>query len=178
MESRDERLKRFQEGEPAEAIETLLNSIDFYFNNEIKLTPTSYQTSLMFIGIHAVALTISESLFNAPQLKGYHLYLENFIDGDRDDLKFSLIARSLNDWRNVLAHQWIGSIGHEIAYDYDSEFGWFKSNNKIVINPRIYYEQYIAAFESGGRIWKYSTMLNEAELIEAKERIIKKFLKR
>lgn len=178
MESRDERLKRFQEGEPAEAIETLLNSIDNYFNNEISIAPQNYQTSLLFIGIHAVALTISESFFNVTGMKGYRMFLETFVDGESKDLRFSVIAQSLHNWRNVLAHQWIGSIGHHIEYSYVSELGWQNAGEKLIINPRIYYHQYIAGFAPDGRIWKYSRILNEEQLMGVKSRIIDKFLSR
>jgi hypothetical protein len=53
-ESQEHRLKRLK-SHPVEAIETLLNSIANYFNNEIGIAPAHYQTSLMFLGIHASA---------------------------------------------------------------------------------------------------------------------------
>lgn len=56
-------LARFQRNSPFESIDTLLNSIVNYFNNEIAITSDKYQTSLLFLGIHTAALTI-----NAPRL--------------------------------------------------------------------------------------------------------------
>jgi len=62
IEPLEKRISRFQNGHPIEIIETLLNSIANFFNNEIRLTTENdnFQTSLLFLGIHAVALTISE----------------------------------------------------------------------------------------------------------------------
>ena len=56
METKEARLARFMSGPPEEAIETLLNSIANYFNNEIALTPDHHQTSLLFLGIFAILL--------------------------------------------------------------------------------------------------------------------------
>jgi hypothetical protein len=66
MESFETRLARFKDNPPNEVIVTLLNSIDNHFNNELKLTindSLNPQTALLFLGIHAVALTISHGIF-------------------------------------------------------------------------------------------------------------------
>jgi hypothetical protein len=180
QEPRNDRLARFQNNPPAEVIETLLNSIDNYFNNEIRIAVEgeNYQTSLLFLGIHAVALTISEGLFGRSKLDGYKLFLENFVDGDLSQLKFSSIAAPLHDWRNVLAHQWLGSIGHSMGYDYDMSSGWEEREGVIFINPKIYCNQYLDAFKAGGKIWNYQNLLNENALNKAKDRLINKFIKR
>jgi len=175
-ESKEKRLARFQNGSPVEAIETLLNSIDNFFNNEIRLTPGNAQTSLLFLGIHAVALTISEAFFNKTGPEGYKLFLEKFVDGESDDTKFSAIAGLIHDWRNVLAHQWIGSVGHEIGYDYKMKFGWQEREGVIFINPKIYCDHYLDAFLSGGKIWDYDKIFTETELEATKKRIIQKYL--
>ncbi|MFZ3009931.1 MAG: hypothetical protein WA030_02850 [Candidatus Microsaccharimonas sp.] len=177
-ESREDRLARLQKGSYVEAIETLLNSIDNYFNNEIRLTPDNHQTSLLFMGIHASALTISEAFFDESGMTGYKHFLEEYVDGEADDRKFSEIAETIHDWRNVLAHQWLGSIGHQVGYDYDMEAGWERRDEVIFINPRIYYEQYSSAFKAGGRIWDYQKNFTEDQLDNIKLRIINKFLKK
>ncbi len=123
MESKLKRLERLKNGSYIEAIETLLNSIDNFFNNEIRLTPSQYQTTLLFLGIHAAILTISYALFDDDKESGYKRFLETFMDGTTEDRKFSLIAHFLHDWRNVLAHQWIGSLGHELQYEYAMDKG-------------------------------------------------------
>jgi hypothetical protein len=179
-ESREKRLERFKKNPPVEVIETLLNSLNNFFNNEITLTTKadSFQTSLMFLGIHAVALTVSEGLFGKTGLTGYKLYLKNFVDGDTPDTKFSKIADLIHDWRNVLAHQWLGSVGHSVGYDYEMGQGWQLRNEVYYINPRIYCSYFLKAFERGGKIWKYDQLLNGKELEQAKNRIIKKYLEK
>lgn len=175
-ESQEQRLKRFQNNSYVEAIETLLGSIDNFFNNEIRLTPDNYQTSLLFMGIHASALTISEAFFNETGLTGYKHFLELYVDGQVEDRKFSEVAEIIHNWRNVLAHQWIGSIGHEVGYDYGMKFGWEKRNGVTFINPQIYCEQYLSAFEIDGRMWQYKQMFSENQLNKVKSRIISKYL--
>lgn len=179
-ESREKRLKRFENGPPMEVIETLLNSISNYFNNEIDLTikQDSPQTSLLFLGIHAVALTISEAFFDKKGQVGYKLFLENFIDGDTRDTKFSEIADLIHGWRNIIAHQWISSTGHEIGYDYNMTFGWQRRNGVVFINPRIYCEYYLKAFSSGGKIWEYGEIFNNGQLEKIKRRMIDKYIKK
>ena len=180
MEPLEKRIKRFQDGSPIEIIETLLNSVSNFFNNEIRLTTEEdhYQTSLMFLGVHAVALTLSEGFYNRNGAEGYKLFLENFVDGKTPDTKFSDIATEIHNWRNILAHQWLGISGYDIGYDYAMNLGWERRDGTIFINPRIYGEHYLNAFESNGRIWDYQEMFSEEELSAVKERLLNKFLSR
>jgi hypothetical protein len=177
-ESQEHRLERLK-SHPVEAIETLLNSIANYFNNEIGVTPSHYQTSLMFLGVHASALTVGEVFFanESPNsmFKDYKQFLETFVDGDTDDLKFSLIAEDIHNWRNILAHQWLGSMGHRIEYDYQLDLGWEKRDDILVINPKTYCEAYLKAFSLGGKIWKYDKIFTEEQLMQIHERIVRKF---
>ena len=177
-ETKDRRLTRFQSNPPYEIISTLLNSIANYFNNEISLTTENgnYQSSLLFLGIHSVALTISEGLFGKTGSEGYKLFLERFIDGDTSDTKFSTIAKAIHDWRNVIAHQWIGSVGHSIGYDYEMSLGWEVRGDITFINPRIYNDCYLKAFKADGKIWQWENTLSDEEKEEAKQRLIKKYL--
>lgn len=175
-ESKEKRLARFKNNPPVEAIETLLSSVGSFFNNEIRLTPDNAQTSLLFLGIHAVALTISEVFFNKTGLEGFRLFLERFVDGDSDDTKFSAIAELIHSWRNTLAHQWLSSIGHKVGYDYKMEFGWQERDGVTFINPKIYCEHYLKTFSAGGKIWGFGNIFNEDELQAIKDRIIKKYL--
>ncbi|MDO8560086.1 MAG: hypothetical protein Q7S23_03585 [bacterium] len=177
-ESRDERLRRFQDNPPTEAIGTLLNSVANFFNNEIAITPNNSQTSLLFLGIHAAALTISEVFFDKSGVEGYKLFLEKFVDGDSDDTKFSIIADLIHDWRNVLAHQWLGSVGHKIGYDYVMRLGWEVRDGITYINPKIYCEHYLKPFSSNGKMWDFLSMFSASELEDIKSRIIKKYLER
>src|SRR3989344_1482923 len=161
-ESREKRLGRFQNGPPMESIETLLNSIDNYFNNEIRATTALKppQTSLLFLGIHAAILTVSEVFYDDKSVRGYKLFLETFVDGHENDKKFSLIANLIHSWRNVLAHQWLGSIGHELGYDYSMGRGWERRRGILFINPKTYQDQYLNAFSSGGSIWEYDQIFS------------------
>jgi hypothetical protein len=178
FESREKRLARMKRGSPVEVIETLLNSIADFFNNEISITPQNYQTSLLFLGIDASISTISEALFSLNGVKGLKKFLETFMDGNETDKKFSLIADVLHGWRNVIAHQWIGSIGHQIKYDYGMSQGWKREEDVVVINPKIYCECYLAAFKAGGKLWKWERVLSEVEQEWAKLKIVEKYEKR
>ena len=171
-------MERFKNLPPVEVIETLLNSLDNFFNNEIRLTTKdeNYQTSLLFLGTHAVALTISEGLFDKGGLSGYKLFLKNFVDGDTADTRFSSIADLIHNWRNVLAHQWLASTGHRIGYDYQMSHGWQLRDGKFFINPKIYSDYYLKAFKAGGKIWKYGQLLSSDELQRAKDRLVRKYL--
>lgn len=179
-ETAKQRLKRFQDGSPIESIDTLLNSIDNYFNNEIRATvsDTQYpQTSLLFLGVHAAILTISEVFFNDKSVAGYKLFLEKYVDNENDAEKFSLIAEEMHTWRNIVAHQWLSVKGHDLAYAYDMEGGWRWEDGILYVNPKKYCELYLAAFKGGGRIWQYSQHFTQEELEVIKQRIIKKFVK-
>lgn len=178
IEPFEKRLARFQNGSPIESIETLLNSIANFFNNEIVLTPEKYQTSLLFLGIHSVALTISEIFWDLNGEAGFKKFLETFVDGDTENIKFSFVADKIHSWRNVLAHQWLALSGYEIQYDYEMKAGFEISDNLLRINPKIYCDQYIKAFSTGGKIWKYDKLFTSSELKGAKQRIIDKFVKK
>ena len=178
-ETFEARLKRFQNGSPVEVIETLLNSIANFFNNEIRLTPDNRQTSLLFLGIHAASLTIGEAFFNQrTELENYKKFLETFVDGPTGDTRFSTIAESIHYWRNILAHQWLGSLGHKIGYDYEMTSGWEKRDDVVFINPKIYCEHYLNAFGSNGKLWDYQGIFTEIELETIKQRLIDKYVRR
>lgn len=177
-ESREQRLQRFEENGPAEAIETILNSIANFLNNEISETFDKHQTSLLFLGVHASALTISDALFGYQGLKGYKRFLQEFVDGESADTRFSLVADTLHRWRNVMAHQWLGSAGHEITYNYEMPLGWVIDDGVLVINPKIYGQRYLEAFSRNGKIWNYAALLTGTELVKAKARIIKRYLQK
>ncbi|GAH49354.1 unnamed protein product, partial [marine sediment metagenome] len=118
METYEQRLKRFQNSSPDESISTLLNSIhNFFVSTELKLAAEQKLYYLLILGIHAVAKTISESIYGKSGLAGFRFYLEKFVDGNTTVLKFSNIAAELNTWRNILAHQWIAGMGHRWSFD-------------------------------------------------------------
>src|SRR5258706_15052463 len=84
IEPKENRLARFKNGSPRESISTLLNSIDNFFNNEIRGTIQDEirpQTGLMFLGTHAVILTLAKVFWDLDGLGGYKKFLEVFVDG-------------------------------------------------------------------------------------------------
>ncbi len=177
-ESYSQRLKRFQSGVPIESIGTLMNSINNYFNKEITEASRNRQTCLLFLGVHASILTISKILFNKEGLEGYKYFLEKFVDGETEDLKFSLIASRIHEWRNILAHQWLGRAGHDFGYNYDIQEGWKYESGVLYVNPQIYYDRYINVFFGDTSLWDFESYLSADEQEESKDRIIKKFARR
>lgn len=178
VEPLDKRLARFKNGPAIESIDTLLNSIANFFNNEIIVTPEKFQTSLLFLGIHAVALTVSEIFWDLKGESGYKKFLETFMDGETEDTRFSSVADRIHNWRNILAHQWLGSSGYNIQYSYKASLGFEIKDDLLIINPRIYCDCYVKSFSAGGRIWKYEKLLTNSEIESAKKRIIDKFVKK
>lgn len=175
MEDKTKRLKRFQSGPPIEIMETLLNSLDNYFNREIEQAADSKLWTLVILGIHAVALTIAEGIFNKRGLIGFAFFLENFIDNSEEGYDFSTIAADIHTHRNVIAHQWLSSSGYKLGYDFKMNKGWEKRENIIFFNPTKYYELYKRAFSAGGKIWNYEQLLTETDAEDSKRRLIEKY---
>lgn len=181
-ETKEQRIKRFTENHPYEIVETLINSMAKYLVNELRTVfenPTNHQTSLMFLGTHSIALTLSNGYFNKKGKDGYKLFLEHFIDGDTLDTKFSTIASRIHEWRNVLAHRWINISGHSFSYDFNMPEGWKIEGEFLLINPKIYLGYFLKAFGPGGKIYEYEKVLTTDELWEAaKKRFISKYVDR
>lgn len=177
MEPKDARIKRFEKMPPDESIETLLNSISNSLNRDIQITIDNKQPYLLILGIHSAALTISEALFNKTGPDGFRMFLEYFINKDAEDKKFSEIADHIHGLRNIFAHQWLGSKSYEVGFDFTMEKGWEKRDKTIYLNPYIYGKQYLEAFSSGGKIWKWKGHLEYQTLQSVKDRIIEKFKK-
>ncbi len=179
-ETREQRLKRFQVGQPVEVVATVLNSIANFFINEIRdvfVNPGKYQTSLMFLGTHSIALTISYGLFGKDRVDGYRLFLERFVDGDTPDTKFSTVASEIHEWRNVIAHRWINVAGHSFGYDFDMPEGWKREGEFLIVNPRIYQEAFLRAFGASGKVYQYKNIFTNPEEWEAaKKRFISKYI--
>lgn len=176
MEKQSKRIQRFQNGPPLEVIETLLNSIDNHINNELRAARKNQQIYLIVLGVHAVALTISEVLFNLKGPKGYKTFLEQFIDGNNPNTKFSTISDSIHDFRNNIAHQWLSKSGYAFGIDTTTQLGWHERNGIIYLNPFVYDDEYLKAFSNGGKIWDYDKYLTADKQESAKVRIIEKYL--
>ena len=161
-------IENFMGDSPKNAIILLVLSINNFLNNEIKTTVDQNppQTSLLFMGIHASILTLSEVLFNLKGPKGYKKFLEEFIDEGSEDKCFSLIANEIHAWRNTLAHSWLSLRGHDIDYEYGMPKGFEEREGTIYINPKIYLDLYLRAFNSN-RILLYVNRMSEADLLKA-----------
>lgn len=175
MESKDERLRRFQDGSPVEIIETLLNSINNFFNAEIQSAREHRAWDLALLGIHSVALTISEGLFAQRGPAGYRTFLERFVD--RESQGFSAVAEEIHAWRNVVAHQWLSQRGHDFAFDTTLATGWERRGTTLHFNPRVYADAYLDAFAAGGKIWDWHELLTDEDAEAAKRRMIEKFVR-
>lgn len=179
-ETKEQRLKRFNENGPYEVIATIINSMANYFVNELQIVfdnTHSPQTSLMFLGTHSIALTVAHGLWGKRGENGYKLFLENFIDGDTPDTKFSTVADRIHEWRNVIAHRWLNVAGHSFSYDFEMSSGWKIEEEFLLINPKIYLEHFLKAFGSGGKIYDYDKILVTDDMWQkAKERFISKYV--
>lgn len=155
----------------------LIFSIGKFLNNEIRLTTQQNppQTSLMFMGTHGAILTVAEVLFNKKALAGYRKFLEEFMDEELDDRKFSLVAEQIHAWRNILVHGWISLRGHSMEYDYSMEKGHEVREGTLYINPKIYLRQYLNAFEANGKILNYIKRMSREDLKKAQEVIKQKY---
>lgn len=182
METFDQRLLRFQNYPPVEFIETVLNSIHNYYIRELVIASENELGNLLILGIHSIIETISENIFLKKGIDGFIFYLKNFVDANKEGFRFSEIADELNDWRNIIAHQYISRLGHSFGYDYTIEIGYKIDGSIIILNPSILFEQFKSAFEAGNktkrRIWDYREFLNQDQMEEAKRRFIQKFTKR
>ena len=130
---------------------------------------------LVILGDHAVALTISEGLFGKAGFDGYKLFLEKFVDEGKEGFDFSVIAKEIHNWRNVIAHQWLSASGYGLGIDSDMNLGWQKREGVIYFNPRLYHESFNKAFSAGGKIWRYAEILTEVQMQEAKKRLFEKY---
>lgn len=170
MEDKIKRLARFQSGPPVEITLTLLNSIANFYNPEIDKAAANELWVLTIIGIHSVALTITEGIFDKRGVDGFRFYLENFVDGKDSGLDFSQITPEIHNMRNVVAHQWLSSSMYDFALDTRISKGWDRFGTDVHLNPKLFYEAFKAGFGPRGRIWKYERLLTVADHRAAKDR--------
>lgn len=175
MESYEDRLARFENGSPIEVIATLTNSINNFLNPEIEQAARGGSWSLMFMGVHAVALTISQGLFGLTGPDGYLRFLRTFVDDDVVGGDFSAIGAEIHQWRNVVAHQWLSSAGYRFGFDTGLDIGWQRNGDVVVVNPTKYHEGYRRAFRTESSLWRPQTILSAGELEATKKRLIDKF---
>lgn len=179
-ETKEQRMKRFNDSDPYEVVATITNSIASYFINELRVVfdnPSNPQTSLMFLGTHSIALTIAHGFWGKGGEDGYKLFLEHFIDGDTPDTKFSVVADRIHEWRNVIAHRWINTAGHSFSYEFSMSQGWTVEGDFLLVNPKIYLGQFLKAFGPAGKIYEYDKILTTDQMWEkTKQRFISKYI--
>jgi|SRR5271157_807486 len=176
MESYEDRLRRFQNGSPIEVIATLTNSINNFLNPEIAKAAEDGSWSLMFMGIHAVALTVSQGFFGLTGQEGYLRFLRTFVDGEVPGADFFSIGADIHRWRNVVAHQWLSSAGYGFGFDTSLERGWQRYDDIVVVNPTKYHEGYRRAFRAESDLWRPQAILSQIQLEAAKKGLIDKFV--
>src|SRR5438128_6298272 len=96
MESFKQRLKRFVDQDELEIPGWLTVSMQNYILPEIHVAKNNGLFQLVFLGTHSIIQTVSEKLFDVRGPAGTKFYLENFVDGDTRDRKFSLISDDIH----------------------------------------------------------------------------------
>jgi hypothetical protein len=178
MESAVERLTRFRDGSPTEVIATLLNSIDNFLNPEIHKAAEHHCWSLVLMGTHAVAVTISEGLFGLPGKAGFVRFVTDFMDQGETDPPFVEIAGDLHHWRTVVSHQWLSTAGHYFGFDENITVAWERRGDILVVNPIHYHEAYRQAFSAPSNLWRARKWMSEPDLEAARTRLLDKYVKR
>lgn len=178
-----QRLQRFKNNSPVEFIETILNSIHNFYIPELQMATDNKQSNLLILGLHSIIETISENVFLKKGIEGFKFYLENFVDVNENGGQFSEIAEELNNWRNIVAHQYISKLGHFFSYDYRISVGYQIENGIIILSPKFFFDQFQSAFFANNgktkrKIWDYDKFLSVEEMEKAKEEFLKKFQKR
>lgn len=175
IEPKDKRQKRLEDGVPLEIIETLLNSVDNYFNRQIAIVADAKAWDMAFIGIHSAATTIGTGLFSTSPLTAYTEFLKHFVDSDEVGGDFSTVAGQLHNWRNVLVHRWLSQHGYNFGFDLEQKEGWREEDGAIVINPQLYHEAYRRAFTAGGKMWQWEKILTQEQAEAAKARLLEQY---
>lgn len=178
MESYKERLRRLTGGPPIESLGTLTNGINIHFiDKELRIAYKKHLWSLLLLGIYAVIETIAEALYGNTDIKNIRKYHKTFVDTNGLKCDFSSIVKEINEWRNVLAHVWVHKKGHYINFDPAQKEGWERERGVLSVNPKIYFECFVKAFETNGKIWEFEALFSKQQLEDAKSRVINKFIK-
>lgn len=130
----------------------------------------------MFLGAHAVIHTIEGILFDRHGPAATKSYLSSYVDGQEENTMFSLVADTIHELRNDLAHQWISTHAYRYIIDYRRELGWWEDTEGVHINPDRYFEQFIASWEGDGAIWNCHSAMSERDLELMRYRFLLKWL--
>ena len=176
MQSFEDRLAGFLRDDFGLIGTQLLSSIRSFFVPEIEATLKAGSFELFFLGIHAVMQIVGETIFGKTRLTATRYYLENFVDGDTPDTRFSEHAELLHESRNIGAHLWYGRHMHDWKIDLDQPEGCKDVANKLHFNPTVFMDCFLDGFD-GGRIWELETLLTEEDWFQRKYRFLAEFLR-
>ena len=161
MEAFNDRLCRFLKGSSRDVPLTLLNSISNFFLPDLRKIGELRLDRFMFLGTHAVIHTIEGILFDRHGPAATKSYLSSYVDGQEENTMFSLVADTIHELRNDLAHQWISTHAYRYIIDYRRELGWWEDTEGVHINPDRYFKQFIASWEGDGAIWNCHSAMSE-----------------
>ncbi len=156
MESFKERLKRYTNENDLEIFGWLTVFLRNAYLPEIRSAKENRRYHCVYLLIHAIMQMVSENMFGLRGKDGTKFYLENFVDGNTRDTKFSLVADEIHDARNVMAHQGYSSLQHRVEYlDDEMTAGWKKEADTLHFNPAIYAAHFERAFSEIAIVQKY-----------------------
>ena len=139
MDTFKQRLKRYTDEPAQETFGWMTMLIQSHHLPELRRARENRLYQCLYLMTHAIAHTVSETMFGYRGLTATRFFLESFVDGDPEDRKFSRIASELHDVRNVVAHEAYSSLQHSVEYFRDDiEDGWRREGNTLLINPARY----------------------------------------
>jgi hypothetical protein len=176
METFEKRLKRYTDENDLEIFGWLTILMQNPYLHELHLAKVNRLYHCVYLFTHAIMQTVAENMFGLKGKDGTKFYLENFVDGATPDRQFSLISDDIHHVRNVIAHQGYSSAQHTVEYFCDEiPEGWKRDSNTVLINPRIYAEQFEKAFTTGAHVQKYCQLADE-ERTKRKYQYIRQWL--
>jgi hypothetical protein len=143
--------------------------------NEVAVASSKHLLTLTQLGIHAVIQITTEKIFGlgkGPDTTKF--YLQQFVDGQEPDRKYSTIAHKIHHERNVMAHQGFSIRQYEIAYDWSVQGGFEWRGSLLVINPDHYVEDYIAGSHKYSRV--AAALISDFDMVKRKYAYICTFL--
>jgi hypothetical protein len=165
LETFKQRFKRYVDNESLEIFGWLTVFLHNSYWGEIYAAKENRQYHSVYLLTHALIQMISENMFGFRGKQATKFYLENFVDGDTPETKFSSITDDIHDARNVMAHQGYSSLQHRVEYFADDMTeGWKFDNGSILINPKVYGASFEAAFR-GKIVQTYEQLTNETRII-------------
>ena len=154
----------------------ILNSIANFFLPQIQKAGEQQLEYPVLLGTHAIIQTVSEKIFGLHGLSGTDFYLRQFVDAGPPNRTYSTISADMHDLRNVVAHRWMSSLGHNLAIDYTIMGGFEQRGSDIHFNPTVYLQDFAAGFGAGGHIWDYEALVGDDDLLVRKYEFIAEWL--